>query len=57
MFVTTPENDKSQSRKLVYYDCPVIIGYTCSLLSHSDKRRRGGCLKGGHRDWISVLEM
>ena len=24
----------------VYYDFPVITGYTCSLLSHNDKRRR-----------------
>ena len=41
----------------VNYDCPVIIGYTCSLLSHSDKCRRGWWLSGGHRDWVSVLEM
>ena len=41
----------------VYYDSPVIIGYTCRLLSHSDKFRRGWWLKGGHRDWVSVLEM
>ena len=41
----------------VYYDCPVIIGYTCSLLSHSDECRRGWWLKVDHRDWVSGLEM
>ena len=26
MFVTTPKNDKSPRRKLIYYACPVIFG-------------------------------
>ena len=57
MFATTPENDKSPRRKLVHYDCPVIIGYTYSSVSHNDICSRRWWLKGGHRDWVSVLEM
>ena len=54
LFVTSVENDKAET---VYYDCPVIIGYTWSLLSHSAKCRRGWSLNGGNRDWVSVLKM